>query len=123
MLLQQLGVSQPVQMRVDGRASLDYAGGRLDVYPLPGGPLICQVTLCSLGMGSMEEDNERISRLLRYSLTQISQPFAIMAHSHVGNSLVLQCALSDRLSGVDMQSAISQFLNAADKWLYVARHK
>lgn len=102
-------------MRTDGRYSLSYDGGRLDVYPLAGGRLVLETMLIEL---PAETSLRRtlLESALRYSTSQMKKRQDTLAQNSAADALVLQCELDPVASLFDMETSVSQFLNAAERW-------
>lgn len=120
LLLEKLRVSVSECMRTDGRYSLSYEGGRLDIYPLTGGRLVLETMLVEL---PTETSLRRalLESALRYSTLQMKKRQDTLAQTPAADLLVLQCELDPVASVVEMETSMSQFLNAAERWRRVLR--
>lgn len=107
-------------LRTDGRYSLAYDGGRLDVYPLAGGRLVLETMLAELPTETSQR-RVMLESALRYSTSQMKIRQDTLAQTPAADALVLQCELDSTASLLDMEASVSQFLNAAERWRRVLR--
>lgn len=120
LLLEKLCLSVRECIRTDGRYSLSYGGGRLDIYPLADGRLVLETMLLELPTETSPR-RALLESALRYSTSQMKKRQDVLAQTPAADALILQCELDPIASPVEMETSVSQFLNAAERWRRVLR--
>lgn len=118
LVLEKLEVSAGDCVRTDGRYSLSYDGGRLDVYPLAGGRLVLESLLVDLPTETTAR-RAMLELALRYSTSLMKKRQDTLAQTPAADALVLQRELDSVASPLEMETSVSQFLNAVGRWQQV----
>lgn len=114
-LLERLGVDVGACLRTDGRFSVPYASGRLDIIPLPGKRTILETVIVFLP-AEAEPRRICIEQALRLAAAQMQARSDVLALSRELDALVLQHEIGLDMSVPEMSDAVEQFLFAADLW-------
>lgn len=114
------GIKAADCMRSDGRCSLPYDGGRLDIFPLSNTKVVLEAEVVQLPF-DIAVKNTLIECALHFSTTQMRVRQDSLAEVSMQNALVLQHDIGAVESLMAMETAITDFLNAVDRWRRVLR--
>ncbi len=114
-LLDLLGVDAGDCLRTDGRCSVPYKGGRLDILPLTGKRAILETLVVYLPTES-EPRRACIVQALRFAAAQMQARPDVLAQSQEQDALVLQHEFGLDMSVPEMATVVEHFLHAADIW-------
>jgi hypothetical protein len=110
-----LGVIPKDCQRSDGRYSLQFDGGRLDIFPMPGDRAILESEISELP-AEAQPRSAMLERALKFSTTQMKSRRETLALNTVLNSLILQRIMAPTLSPMETEAAVEQFMDAVHLW-------
>ncbi len=114
-LFDKLGLNAERCMRADGRCSLFYDGGRLDIYPLPGGRLVLEASIAPLPT-DIKAKRTVLEPALRFSAMNLKKRHDTLTTSTSQDELLLQHDLGVIGELFALEAGIAQFLNAVNHW-------
>jgi hypothetical protein len=114
-LLERLGVNTAECLRSDGRCSISYEAGRLDIIPLPGKRALLEALVTYLPPDPARR-RASLEQALRLSAAQMTVRPDVLVHMAEQDALVLQHEFGLDMSVPEMESAVEQFLHAVDVW-------
>lgn len=114
-LFDKLGLDVENCMRADGRCSLFYDSGRLDIYPLPGGRLILEASIVPLPT-DVKAKRAILEPALRFSAMNLKKRHDTLLTSASQDELLLQHDLGVMSELFALEAGIAQFLNAVNYW-------
>ena len=114
-LFDKLGLDVDSCMRADGRCSLFYDSGRLDIYPLPGGRLVLEASVAPLPT-DLKEKRAILEPALRFSAMNLKKRHDTLTSSASQDELLLQHDLGVVSELFALETGIAQFLNAVNYW-------
>ncbi len=114
-LFDKLGLDVGNCMRADGRCSLFYDSGRLDIYPLPGGRLVLEASIVPLPTG-VKEKRAVLELALRFSAMNLKRRHDTLTSSANQDELLLQHDLGVVSELLALETGIAQFLNSVNYW-------
>jgi len=113
--LEKFGITG-LRARADGRFSLSHDGGRrLDIHALADGRLVMEVHVAYLPELESER-SEVLKRALRFSAACMLKRHDVLCLSPDAGHLLLQCDVPARSGTAAVETALEQFLNAAEAW-------
>ncbi len=114
-LFDKLGLNVENCMRADGRCSLFYDSGRLDIYPLPGGRVVLEASIVPLPI-DLKAKRAVLEPALRFSAMNLKRRHDTLTSSASQDELLLQHDLGVVGELFALEAGIAQFLNAVNYW-------
>lgn len=114
-LLTRLGLTPESCRREDGRLSLHYRQGRLDLHLLAQGQIVFETVVAELPE-EVEARTERLQKAAAFAAGRLLRRADVLALTPGQNTLLLQWDATACDSPAAMETALHQFLDSAEIW-------